>query len=70
MDMTQSKKHQVEGLIMQAKEWTRVFGRCNKWSTRTQTSQRGDHHTEESRAREGHAATQAGRPRPAGLPYK
>jgi hypothetical protein len=25
---------------------------------------------EENRAREGHAATQAGRPRPAGLPYK
>jgi hypothetical protein len=25
---------------------------------------------EENRAREGHEATQAGRPRPAGLPYK
>jgi hypothetical protein len=23
------KKHQVEGAIMQAKEWTRMFGRCN-----------------------------------------
>jgi hypothetical protein len=23
------RKHQVEGAIMQAKEWTRMFGRCN-----------------------------------------
>jgi hypothetical protein len=23
------QKHQVEGPIMQAKEWTREFGRCN-----------------------------------------
>jgi hypothetical protein len=22
------RKHQVEGIIMQAKEWTRKFGRC------------------------------------------
>jgi hypothetical protein len=22
------RKHQVEGAIMQAKEWTRTFGRC------------------------------------------
>jgi hypothetical protein len=29
MDMTQSMKHQVEGPIMQEKEWTRAFGRCN-----------------------------------------
>jgi hypothetical protein len=25
------RKHQVEGIIMQAKEWTRTFGRCT-WS--------------------------------------
>jgi hypothetical protein len=25
------RKHQVEGIIMQAKEWTRMFGRCT-WS--------------------------------------
>jgi hypothetical protein len=25
------RKHQVEGVIMQAKEWTRTFGRC-MWS--------------------------------------
>jgi hypothetical protein len=29
MDMTQSKKHQVQEPIMQANEWTRAFGRCN-----------------------------------------
>jgi hypothetical protein len=23
------RNHQVEGAIMQAKEWTRTFGRCN-----------------------------------------
>jgi hypothetical protein len=23
------RKHQVEGAIMQAKEWMRMFGRCN-----------------------------------------
>jgi hypothetical protein len=27
MDMTQSMKHQVEGPIMQEKDWTRAFGR-------------------------------------------
>jgi hypothetical protein len=26
MDMTQSMKHQVEGPVMQEKEWTRAFG--------------------------------------------
>jgi hypothetical protein len=24
------RKHQVEGVIMQAKEWTRTFGRCTR----------------------------------------
>jgi hypothetical protein len=24
------QKHQVEGIIMQAKEWTRTFGRCTR----------------------------------------
>jgi hypothetical protein len=31
------QKHQVEGPIMQAKEWTREFLRCNSWSTRSQS---------------------------------
>jgi hypothetical protein len=33
-------EHQVEGPIMQEKEWTRVFGRCNSWSTRARKSWR------------------------------
>jgi hypothetical protein len=34
-----SKKiHQVEGPIIQAKEWMREFGRCNLWSTWAQKS--------------------------------
>jgi hypothetical protein len=64
------QRHQVEGPIMQAKEWMREFGRCNLWSARAQKSQREDHHPGENRAREGHVTTQAGRPRPASLPYK
>jgi hypothetical protein len=40
MDMTQSMRHQVEGPIMQEKEWTRAFGRCNSWSTRARKSWR------------------------------
>jgi hypothetical protein len=36
------QEHQVEGPIMQAKEWTRAFGWCNKWSTWAQRSQMGD----------------------------
>jgi hypothetical protein len=27
------QNHQVEGAIMQAKEWTRTFGRCNPATT-------------------------------------
>jgi hypothetical protein len=44
MDMTQSMKHQVEGPIMQEKEWTRAFGRCNSWSTWAIKSRRGNDH--------------------------
>jgi hypothetical protein len=36
------QEHQVEGPIMEAKEWTRAFGRCKKWSTQAQKSQTGD----------------------------
>jgi hypothetical protein len=69
MDTTQSMKHQVEGPIMQEKEWTRALGRCNSCSTRA--SHGGEMITlGENGALRRHAATQAGRPRPAGLPYK
>jgi hypothetical protein len=33
------QRHQVEGPIMQTKEWMSEFGRCNPWSTRSQRSQ-------------------------------
>jgi hypothetical protein len=61
MDMTQSMKHQVEGPIMQEKEWTRAFGRCNPWSTRARKSQRRKIVLEENGALGRHAP-----PRPVG----
>jgi hypothetical protein len=64
------QRHQVEGPIMQAKEWMREFGRCNLWSTRARKSQREDHHAGGKLSQGRQEATQAGRPRPAGLPYK
>jgi hypothetical protein len=39
MDMTQSRKHQVGGPIIEEKEWTRAFRRCNSWSTRARKLQ-------------------------------
>jgi hypothetical protein len=68
MDMTQSMKHQVEGPIMQEKEWVRAFGRCTH-GARGQESHGGEMIVLEKNGALGrHAATQAGRPRPAGLP--
>jgi hypothetical protein len=64
------QRRQVEGPIMQAKEWMREFGWCNLWSTPAQKSQSGDHHTRGKPSQGRHETTQAGRPRPAGLPYK
>jgi hypothetical protein len=62
------KTHHVEGPIMQAKEWMREFGWCNPWSTRSQSHKAKMSVLEENRSREEQEATQAGRPRPAGLP--
>jgi hypothetical protein len=56
------QRHQVEGPIMQGKEWMREFGRCNLWSTWAQKSQSEDDRARENRAREEPEATQAGRP--------
>jgi hypothetical protein len=64
------QRHPVEGPIMQAKEWMRKFGRCNLWSMRARKSQSGDHHAGGKLSQGRHETTQAGRPRPAGLPYK
>jgi hypothetical protein len=46
------RKHQVEGAIMQEKEWTRTFGRCNpvehavtkKQSKHERTGEEPSHH--------------------------
>jgi hypothetical protein len=51
------KRHQVEGLIMQAKEWMREFGRCNPWSTRAQKYQSEDECAGRNRSQGGHEAT-------------
>jgi hypothetical protein len=62
------QRHQVDGPIMQAKEWMREFGRCNPWSTQAQRSQSEDECSGRKWSQGGHEATQAGRPRPADLP--
>jgi hypothetical protein len=62
------QRHQVEGPIMQTKEWMREFGRCNPWSTRSQKSQSEDECAGRKSSQGGDEATQAGRPRPADLP--
>jgi hypothetical protein len=60
------QRHQVEGPIMQAKEWMREFKRCYLWNTRAQKSQREDHHIGGKPSEGRHEATQAGRPRQIG----
>jgi hypothetical protein len=62
------QRHQVEGPIMQAKEWMREFGRCNLWSTRAQKSQSEDDQDGENRAEEEPEASQADRPGRPGSP--
>jgi hypothetical protein len=62
------QRHQVEGPIIQEKEWMREFGRCNSWSTLAQRSQSEDECAGRNRSQGGHEATQDGRPRLAGLP--
>jgi hypothetical protein len=52
---------------MQVKEWMREIGQCNPWSTRAQRSQSEDECAGRNRSQGGHEATQAGRPKPAGL---
>jgi hypothetical protein len=69
MDMTQRMKHQVEGPIMQKRSGRERLGGATR-GARGQGSHGGEMIVlEENRARGEHAATQAGRPRPAGLPY-
>jgi hypothetical protein len=55
------QRHQVEGPIMQVKEWMREFWRCNLWSTRARKSQREDHHAGR-KPKPGEARGHPGRP--------
>jgi hypothetical protein len=64
------QRHQVEGAMMQAKEWTRELGQCNLWSTWARKSQSGDHHADEKPSQGRPEAPLAGRLRPVGVPYK
>jgi hypothetical protein len=43
------RKHQVEGALMQAKEWTRTFGRC----TRSRSNKASMSALEKNRAKRG-----------------
>jgi hypothetical protein len=61
------QRHQVEGPIMEAKEWMREFGRCNLWSTRAHKSQSGDDHARR-KTELGRARTTLGRLAQAGRP--
>jgi hypothetical protein len=59
---------------MREKEWTRAFGWCNSWSTRAGKLQRRNDRAGRKTRRGGAPrppgrSAQAGRPRPAGLPY-
>jgi hypothetical protein len=58
------QRHQVEGPIMQAKEWMREFVPCNLWSTWAQKSQREDDCARRKSSQGGDEATQAGQPPP------
>jgi hypothetical protein len=62
------QRHQVEGPIIQATEWMREFGRCNPWSTRSQSIKVKMSMLEEIQSREERGGPQAGQPKPAGLP--
>jgi hypothetical protein len=62
------QKHQVGGPIMQAKEWTWEFGRCNPVEHVVTKQQSKSEYAGEKLSQEECGRPQAGRPRPAGLP--
>jgi hypothetical protein len=45
------RKHQVEGAIMQAKEWTRMFGRCTRSRSNKHECTREEPSQEEERGK-------------------
>jgi hypothetical protein len=58
--------NQVKGSIMQAKEWTREFGRCNPMEHAVTKQQSKHECAGEKSSQEEQQATQAGRPRTVG----
>jgi hypothetical protein len=62
------QNHQVEGAIMQAKEWIRTFGRCNPVKHAVTKQQSKHERTGEELSQEEQRGPWAGRTRPAGLP--
>jgi hypothetical protein len=66
------QNHQVEGAIMQAKEWTRTFGRCNPVDHTVTKQQRSMECTREKLKPKGAERTQAGLPllKPLGAPLR
>jgi hypothetical protein len=62
------QKHQVQGPIMQAKEWTREFGRCNPVEHAVTKHQSEDECAGTKPELGGAASHPGGRPRPASLP--
>jgi hypothetical protein len=62
------QNHYVEGEIMQAKEWTRKFGRCNPVEHPVTKQQSKHECTREELSEEEQRGPQAGRSRLAGLP--
>jgi hypothetical protein len=61
------QKHQVEGPIMQAKEWMREFGRCNPVE-HTVTKQQSKHECAGRKLEPGGATSHPGRSAQAGRP--
>jgi hypothetical protein len=62
------QSHQVEGPIMQVKEWIREFGGATHVARSHKSHKARMSMLEENQSQEGQEATQAGRPRPADLP--
>jgi hypothetical protein len=62
------QNHQVERAIMQAKEWTRTFGRCNPVKHTVTKHQSKHERTGEEPGQEEKIGPYASRTRPASLP--
>jgi hypothetical protein len=70
MDMIQSKNIKWEDQECKKRSGRERLGGATRGARGQESHKEEMIVLEENKAREGHAATQAGRPRPAGLPYK